>query len=87
MKLPTDNWLAKKSKKLPNYWRNIRNSQYFDEISRLYLTRTCAGIYEKISVNIGKISVMTSLTPKNFINTNTIIQSLYKLIHTHPISV
>ena len=82
-KFPTNNRLYKKSKKLPKYPRNIGNSRYFGEILRLYLMRACAGIFEKISVNIGKILVMTILTPKNSINTPKIIQSLYKLIHTH----
>ena len=48
MILPTD---------LPKNWKNhqnIINFQYFDEISKLNLTRVCAGISKKIPVNIGK---------------------------------
>ena len=59
MILPTDNRLDKKlkSEKSLKYWRNIGNSRYFGEILRLYLTRACDRISEKISVNIGKLSV------------------------------
>ena len=48
--LLSDSRLAKKSEKSPKYRRNIGNSRYFGDFSKLYLTRACAGIYEKISV-------------------------------------
>ena len=59
MILPTDSRLAKKLEKNQKNHRNIRNSRYFGEISKLYLTCACAGIFGKVSVNIGDISVNT----------------------------
>ena len=55
--LPTDNQLTKKSEKNKKNRQNIKNSRYFDEISRLYLTRACVEIFEIISIKIDKISV------------------------------
>ena len=57
MILPIESRLTKKSVKSSIFRRNIENFQYFDEISRVYLTRACAGISRKILVNIGDISV------------------------------
>ena len=51
--LPTDSQLTKKSEKNR---RNIINSRYFGEISRLSQAHMCWNFW-KISVNIGDISV------------------------------
>ena len=48
--LLTDSRLAKKLEKIRKNHQNIGNSRYFGEISKLYLTRACAGIFEKISI-------------------------------------
>ena len=55
--LLTDSRLAKKLEKNRKNSRNIGNSRYFGDFSKLYLTRACSGISEKISVNIRDISV------------------------------
>ena len=55
--LLTESRLVKKSIKSPIFRQNIINFRYFGEISRVYLTRTCVGIFGKISINIEDISV------------------------------
>ena len=49
--------ISQKSVQSPIFQRNIIIFRYFDEISRVYLTRACVEIFEKISINIIDISV------------------------------